>query len=197
MNNIFVKRFFVGIVLIAVGAIAGFLLADKGLISPTGFADGYNQQARVSAAQAAKIDPAILYPVTEVVDGDTFKVKIGGKEITVRLLGINTPEVVDPRKPVECFGPEASAEAKTLLSDGKVRLELNPNREKTDYYSRLLAYAFLPDGTFLNKVLVQEGYAREYTVGTPYSYQSDFKAAEAAAKAASKGLWGKCGVEAK
>ena len=56
------------------------------------------------------------YFVTRVVDGDTIDVSVDGKVKRLRLIGINTPETVDPRKLVECFGVEASNKAKTLLT---------------------------------------------------------------------------------
>ena len=138
------------------------------------------------------IDPNIYYPVTYVVDGDTFKVEVNQKEITIRVLGINTPETVDPRKPVECYGPEASKQAKTLLEGQKVRLVFNPNREMIDKYGRYLAYAYRDDGLFYNEVMIKDGYAREYTFGTPYSFQSEFRADQKVAQKAKLGLWGAC-----
>ena len=139
-----------------------------------------------------RIDETKLYPVSDVVDGDTFKTRIDGREITVRLLGINTPETVDPRKPVECFGPEASAEAKSLLVGREVRLAFNPNRERTDKYGRYLLYVYRDDDMFINENLIADGFAREYTVGKPYQFQAKFRTDEKAAQAAGKGLWGKC-----
>src|SRR3989344_1151435 len=56
------------------------------------------------------------YAVVKVVDGDTVDLSINGKVERVRLIGMNTPETVDPRKPVECFGKEASNRAKELLT---------------------------------------------------------------------------------
>jgi micrococcal nuclease len=138
------------------------------------------------------IDETRYYPVSYVVDGDTFKADIDGREITVRLLGINTPETVDPRKPVQCFGPEASAEMKSLLGGRAVELKFNPNREHRDKYGRYLLYAYRDDGLFLNEDLIKNGFAKEYTVGTPYSFQAEFRKAEAEAKAAGKGLWKAC-----
>jgi len=64
---------------------------------------------------------------------------------TMRLIGINTPETVDPRKPVECFGREASAEAKRLLTGQRVRIELDPSQNTYDRYGRLLGYVFVRD----------------------------------------------------
>ena len=115
-----------------------------------------------------------------------------GHDIRIRVLGINTPETVDPRKPVECYGPEASAAAKELLDGRKVMLKYNPNREKRDKYGRYLLYAYRDDGLFVNEYMIQEGFAREYTFGTAYSMQKEFRKAENAAKREEKGLWVKC-----
>jgi micrococcal nuclease len=72
---------------------------------------------------AAPTLPAGLPGATmaRVVDGDTVDVIFDGKILRVRLIGIDTPEIVDPRKPVECFGREASARAHELL-DGQTVL---------------------------------------------------------------------------
>lgn len=139
-----------------------------------------------------KIDETKLYEVSDVVDGDTFKVRVEGRSLTVRMLGMNTPETVDPRKAPECYGKEASDETKSLLDGEKVRLVHNPNRETHDKYGRELLYVYRDDGMFVNEFLVKGGFAREYTVGKPYEFQAEFRADEAAAKAAGKGLWGKC-----
>ena len=146
----------------------------------------------VRSNEQISIDPAVYYPITYVVDGDTFKVSIRGTVITVRVLGINTPETVDPRKPVQCFGPEASARGKQLLTGKKVELHFNPNRELEDKYGRYLAYVYLEDGTFYNEVMLKDGFAREYTVGNPYSLQKEFRSVETVAKGERKGLWGVC-----
>jgi len=130
-----------------------------------------------------------LVKVVSVVDGDTIKVSLNGETQTVRLIGIDTPETVDPRKPVQCFGKEASAKAKTVLTGQMVRLESDPTQGDLDKYQRLLRYVFLSDGTFFNEMMVAEGYAHEYTYDTPYQYQAEFKAAQAAAEKAQLGLW--------
>lgn len=130
-----------------------------------------------------------LYKVVHVVDGDTVVVSIGGKNTTLRLIGLDTPETVDPRKPVQCFGREASAKAKGLLSRQTVRLEFDASQGTLDKYGRTLAYLFLPDGTFFNKYMIAEGFAHEYTYNIPYAYQKEFKAAETSAREQKKGLW--------
>ena len=100
-----------------------------------------------------------LFKVTRVVDGDTIKVVINNKEESVRLIGIDAPETVDPRKPVQCFGNEASDRAKLILTNQLVRLESDVTQGNRDKYGRLLRFVFLQDGTNFNKLMVSEGYA--------------------------------------
>jgi len=131
-----------------------------------------------------------LYSVTSVVDGDTIKVQMGDKIETLRLIGMDTPETVDPRKPVQCFGKEASNKAKEILSGKKVRLEADPTQGELDKYQRLLRYVFLEDGTFYNKFMIEQGYANEYTYqSNPYKYQAEFKEAAKKAREGNLGLW--------
>ncbi|QQS61804.1 MAG: thermonuclease family protein [Candidatus Moraniibacteriota bacterium] len=131
-----------------------------------------------------------LYKVKNVVDGDTVKVFMNDKVETVRLIGINTPETVDPRKEVECFGKEASEKVKELLAGKSVRLEIDTTQSERDKYKRLLRYVYLEDGTLLNLFLIKEGYAYEYTYeSNPYKYQKDFKEASLFARKEKKGLW--------
>ena len=118
------------------------------------------------------------YSVSRVVDGDTIDVSIDGKVKRLRLIGINTPETVDPRKLVECFGVEASNKAKTLLTGKKVSLEGDGSQGELDKYNRLLRYVFLEDGTNINLLMIKEGYAYEYTYNLPYKYQTEFKNAQ-------------------
>jgi micrococcal nuclease len=135
------------------------------------------------------INQANFVKVVSVVDGDTIKVSIDGVTQTVRLIGIDTPETVDPRKPVQCFGQEASNKAKSILSNQMVRLESDLSQGDLDKYQRLLRYVFLKDGTFFNKLMIAEGYAHEYTYLIPYQYQEEFKSAEKNAREAQLGLW--------
>ena len=139
-------------------------------------------------------DPSVFL-VTRVVDGDTIVAMINGKQEKIRLIGVNTPETVDPRRPVECFGKEASIFTKSLLKDASVRLEADPSQTDRDKYGRLLRYIFLSDGTLINEKIIAEGYGYEYTYRIPYHYQTEFKKAEQTARAQKKGLWadGVCG----
>ena len=129
------------------------------------------------------------FKVVKVVDGDTIDVEIDGKIERLRLIGIDTPETVDPRKPVQCFGIEASKAAKELLFGKFVSLENDESQGERDKYKRLLRYVFLPDGTNFNLYMIAEGYAHEYTYDEPYKYQADFKQAEIDARNQNKGLW--------
>lgn len=134
--------------------------------------------------------PTEYYSVVRIIDGDTIVVSINDKNETVRLLGIDTPEVVDPRKPIQCFGREASNKVKEILTGKNIRLESDTTQADRDKYKRLLRYIYLPDGANVNLLLINEGYAHEYTYDNPYRYQQEFRQAEKEARDAKKGLWG-------
>ena len=85
------------------------------------------------------------FRVTSVTDGDTIRVTIDGYSTRVRLIGIDTPEVTDPRKPVQCFGQEASRRAHDLMDGTQVWLEYDPSQSRRDRYGRTLAYVWLSD----------------------------------------------------
>lgn len=135
----------------------------------------------------------VLYKVVDVYDGDTLVANVVGHEVVVRLIGMDTPEVVDPRKPVQCYGPEASIKAKELLSNKKIYLEKEASKGNYDIYGRVLAYAKFGDGSLYNQKMIEEGYAKEYTFNKEkYKYQKEFKDAQARAKKDKIGLWGSC-----
>jgi endonuclease YncB( thermonuclease family) len=125
------------------------------------------------------------------VDGDTVDVRFSddGSQDRVRLIGIDSPEVVDPRKPVQCFGREASAHAHQLLDGQVVSVETDPTQSTRDAYNRLLAYLWLPDGRNFGEVMIVDGYAHEYTYDQPYGYREEFEAAQDEAIANQSGLW--------
>ena len=128
--------------------------------------------------------------VTRVIDGDTIEVSIEGKTEKVRLIGVDTPETVDPRKTVQCFGEKASKVTKDALINQTVWLESDSTQGDRDKYSRLLRYVWTDDGTVdFGKVLISTGFAYEYTYNTPYKYQSSYKQAQSEAEQNKKGLW--------
>lgn len=159
------------------------------LSSPTTQVTATAAIATSTAATSTRPLPQNTYPVARVIDGDTLIVDERGHDVTVRVIGLDTPEVVDPRKPPECFGLQASTEAKKLLTGTNVRLESDPSQDAKDKYGRTLAYVFLPDGQNFELSMIREGYGHEYTYKTAYKYQKEFKTAEASAKAAHLGLW--------
>jgi len=134
-------------------------------------------------------ESVISAKVTKVIDGDTIKVLINNKEETVRLIGIDAPETVDPRKSVQCFGKEAGIKAKAILDNKIITLESDPTQGERDKYGRLLRYVFL-DSLNFNKLMISEGYAYEYTYqNNPYKYMEEFKYAQKQARVNKKGLW--------
>ena len=133
-----------------------------------------------------------LVKVIRVVDGDTIDVEINGKTKRVRYIGIDTPETVDPRKSVQCFGVEASKKNKEIVEGKEVRLE-NDITDR-DKYNRLLRYVWLGD-TLVNEKLVAQGFAHSYSYPPDVKYQDKFVAAEKSARENSLGLWTACTSE--
>ncbi len=140
----------------------------------------------------------VFAEVVEVVDGDTLLVSFPATvsshdDEIVRLLGIDTPETVDPTRPVQCFGPEASAELQRLLPVGSA-IWLERDVEARDRFGRLLAYAHRgSDDLFINEALVAGGFA-DVSIFEPNSaYRSTLIRAVTSAKTSARGLWGSCG----
>ena len=146
-------------------------------------------------ARAISVDrtPFAAVPtVVSVVDGDTVHVRIGHKVETVRLIGIDTPETKDPRRPVGCYGPEASARTHELLPKGTV-VEVVPDTELRDTYGRLLAYVTrVDDRLFVNLQLAAEGYAQVLSIAPNTAHAAEIRTAVDSARTAGLGLWSAC-----
>ena len=127
--------------------------------------------------------PAPSRLVTRVIDGDTIVVDGIG---TVRLIGVDTPETVDPDSPVEYYGKEASDFTRRIADRQMVTLDYDQDR--VDRYGRTLAYVYLPDGTLLNAEIIRLGYGFAYTF-FPFRMIEEFRALEREARAAGRGLW--------
>jgi len=165
------------ILLILVGFIAGRIDNRKvETIQPT-------QAPTLTTAPSPLIE---TFKVTRVIDGDTIEIETGER---VRYLGIDTPETVDPRKPVQCFGTEAAKKNKELVEGKEVRLEKDITNK--DKYGRLLRYVYVGD-IFVNLELVKQGFATSYTYPPDVKYQKEILAAEEEAREANRGLWGVC-----
>jgi micrococcal nuclease len=144
---------------------------------------------KFSPQDLAKFEQAELIKVS---DGDTLSVKVNGEKETLRLIGIDTPETQDPRKPVQCFGKEATAELKRLLTGHSLYVKADPTQDNLDKYGRSLRYLALEDGTFVNYELVRNGFAHEYTYRVPYQYRDLFIGAANKAREENLGLYGSC-----
>lgn len=128
--------------------------------------------------------------VVDVVDGDTVKVRVAatGQVLTVRVLGIDTPETYGG---AECWGPEASAFAERTLAGKTVGLVADETQDEMDRYGRALRYLVLPDSSNYSVLAAEAGAARSYVYGgKPVSAHDEIVAAEQRAEAANRGLWG-------
>ena len=134
--------------------------------------------------------PAVTYQVPLeatvewVADGDTVRLTNGE---LVRYIGIDSPELHHPYKPVQPFAREARDANERLVLHKRVRLEFDA--EQRDRYGRLLAYVYLEDGTFVNAELMREGWARTLTIRPNTSHAEEFHHLEDEARAARRGLW--------
>jgi len=134
----------------------------------------------------------VFATVTRVVDGDTIHISINGTREEIRLIGVDTPETVHPTKPVQCFGPEASAHTKQLLPRG-TRVYLVRDVESRDRYGRLLAYVYrAADNLFINNELVLNGWARPYPYPPNTTLETTFSESAHHAETHRLGLWSRC-----
>ncbi len=142
----------------------------------------------VLAAVAAPASHYETGTVSEVVDGDTLRVRLGDAIETVRLVGIDAPERSHPSLGREFMGDEAAEYLSSLCLGRTVRMERD--REERDRYNRLLRYVFLtpPDGRLLNLEMVRAGMARVYQ-RYPFSRRETFLSAERLARKEGKGVW--------
>jgi endonuclease YncB( thermonuclease family) len=146
--------------------------------------------ATSDAERAAWPDPpkdAVVAKVERVVDGDTFVATVRNRRERVRVIGVDTPESVDPNRPDEPFGEEASDFAKHYLDGATVRLA--GDVEPRDRYGRMLAYVWLRDGTFWNALLAAEGYAQQLTIPPNVTYADLFRRLVSEARRNDRGLW--------
>lgn len=141
-----------------------------------------------NTALPSDANATVLY----VVDGDTVVADVGGTEETVRLIGLDTPETVDPATEVECFGPEASRRMKELLPEGSF-IRLVRDAEERDRYGRLLAYVYrATDGLFVNDSMLIDGYAEVLSIEPNTAFKSQFRDSQNRARGDNAGIWAAC-----
>jgi micrococcal nuclease len=175
------------LVVIILGALALFrsFTQEQGQTTSTNSQNQTNQDQNSATSAEDADQPTFL--VTRVIDGDTIEISGGSR---VRYIGIDTPETVDPREEVQCFGKEASDKNKELVEGKEVRLEKDVS--ETDQYGRLLRYVYVGN-TFVNESLVKEGFAKASSYPPDIKYQEKLANAEAFARENNKGLWAACG----
>jgi micrococcal nuclease len=134
-----------------------------------------------------------LFQVLRVVDGDTILVDVRGNKEKVRLLGIDTPESVNPKEEVQCFSREATGKMKSFVANKSVILVDDRTQGNRDKYRRLLRYVYLPDAkrTFVNGEMVKQGYAFSYRQ-YPTLQLEKFNRFEEYARKNGLGLWSLC-----
>jgi len=148
--------------------------------------------ASCSSSSQPPLSQTDLVKIVKVIDGDTVDIALAGRTERVRLIGVNTPETKHPTKPIECFGPEASAYLTQLLPKGTT-LRIERDVEARDRYGRMLLYLYLgSNDLFINLDLVARGYGTPMSIEPNTFHRNDFVRAAAQAEAANVGLWKAC-----
>ncbi|EFK95101.1 nuclease (SNase domain protein) [sediment metagenome] len=136
-----------------------------------------------------KYEEQKIYKVLDVIDGDTIKINYYNNLVSLRVIGINTPEKEGSLREQECFGNEASDKAEELLFDKNIFIELDESQSKFDKYGRLLAYVFFENGDDFGLEMIESGFAYEYTYqGREYKNQNIYKEAQKYAEKNQLGL---------
>ncbi len=147
--------------------------------------ENFNIINAIDDSNASKIE--VKY--SKSVDGDTAKFELNGEEITVRFLGIDTPETIHPTKGEEPFGKEASNYTKQKLENAdKIEIEYDQNASKTDKYERALVWVWVDD-TLIQEELIKNGLARTYMLQDNYKYAWILQEDEEKAKEEKVGIW--------
>ena len=168
-----------------VGIVTAIILFQNHVIDPR------EQLAKITVQYdySVKVEYGKPIKVAQIIDGDTIEL-INGEHL--RYIGIDTPEKNDQRKPVQCYSYEAT-ERNRQLTEGK-EIIFYKDVSDHDIYGRWLGFVYLPDGTFINKKLVEEGFAFAYNYKPDVSKKDEFKAAEVLASTNGLGLWSHCKV---
>jgi len=125
------------------------------------------------------------YPVTRVIDGDTLV--LDGNE-HVRLLGIQAPEIGRKGEPDQPFARDAHQALRDIVEGQRLRVVFDAR--KKDRYGRWLAHLYLPDGRWVQGVMVSDGMARVYSFADNRAKVRELLALESAARKQGLGLWG-------
>lgn len=170
------------------GGIVGVLLLVAVLLL-TDLAEQRDSSGPAGGGADSGLGESAQVEVLRVVDGDTIEVALDGRTEDVRYIGVDTPETVKPGTPVQCFGEQASAFNKELVSGERVRLRFD--RELRDRFGRLLAYVYV-GSKLVNAELVRGGYARTLEIEPNTAMAEQLGRLELAAGEAGRGLWSAC-----
>lgn len=181
-----------------VGLVVGLLLLGAWQLSES--TQRGNRLAAPPAADVGRPREAREATVVRIVDGDTLILRAvvetpglpAGTETRVRLLEVDTPESVEPGRPLQCYARRASAELARLAPPGSI-VSVMPDRDLLDPYGRTLLYLWNDHGAFVNLQLVRTGAARTVLYEPNDRYIDVLRHAERQARAAGTGLWGSCG----
>ena len=189
----------VGAIAATFGTTIDAIIALNDLSDPNAIAVGQALRLPVAVSAEDITPPApvvadlVRTEVVEVIDGDTIKVRLANDTVeAVRYIGIDTPETVDPGRPVEPWGPEASAENAALLAGSVVYLESDVSER--DSFGRLLRYVWVQDKDdaylLVDAALLALGLAQVSTFPPDVKYVETFVVAQDAAQAAEARIWG-------
>jgi micrococcal nuclease len=180
----------------SVTAVVSFCIAFMGVLMITSFFEDPKEATKPQSptiaqeTEQSKTDEStnrVKAQVVEVVDGDTFKAKIGDKEETIRLILVDTPETKHPNQPKQPFGEEASVFVNKLLIQGTT-VELEYDTQQRDQYNRILAYVYV-NGEPLQEKLLSEGLARVAVFPPNIKYLEKYESIQEEAKAKKVGIW--------
>ena len=195
--------FVVGAIIVAAAAVAGG--TDEGIAAvivptPTLTASA-SESPSVAPTASPTSDPtptlaptpaALAGTVVEVVDGDTVRVELPTGIETVRIIGIDTPEVVHPsrargvlRRRGELPSPRTPSTARPSA------LELDPTQDERDRYDRLLAHVHVGDTLYAAEAIAA-GYGIHYVYERPSIHAAELDAAAETARTADAGIWASC-----
>lgn len=176
----------IGLALAALATGATMLLTRGG--------DPTTQAPRPGAAACAT--EGVTARVTKVTDGDTIHAQLlcgpeEGVAVTVRIVGMNTPETKRPRSPVQCFGPEASAYAARQLSDRTVVLIADSRAGRLDKYGRRLFHVEVGGRDYAADA-IRAGYAEHDDYGHRQDRSATYALAQVEAQLDHVGAWAAC-----
>jgi len=183
------RRLRAGLIGLSLIGAALLICLDRGVFAP--YWSRRTTASRPATAQDTARYHGRRFAVTRVVDGDTLDINApdtSGSSTRIRLLGIDAPELVHKGEPEMYFATEATDYARQLAQGVTVTIYLDADGPSRGKYGRLLAYVEMPDGQFLNELLVSDGYAYADS-RFAHSYYHRYKQLEASARALKKGLW--------